>query len=358
MSNDLIRGLLSKNLDPETAKLMDAQLRQQQQQPTQYGGRFGGLLTATSGAIKSAQEAGRQIGGALSGQDMRGPIEKAAAAKQGQQLKQKQQRVGEVARLVNQQLAKQLKGATPEQAMEMKQKAASVIRNVASGTIDADKFIGSMLTAPSKEDKKQVITGNDGGKYLYNKTQRRIEQTILPPKGQDGRSNRTLMSTPEGILSINKDDHSDKEMIYEFTPEEKKTKPKIVPFNEDKHSGITQSFNAIKQDPKLSPKARKNYTDLTQQDSDSWAITKYFFGDKEDRPEQTVQALDGAIKQMALNIQLNSGVNTITAVEEAIKFVKAGENPFEQEQKQRQQNTSSTSVPKKIKLTGSVNEEG
>ena len=353
MSNDLIRGLLSKNLDPETAKLMDAQLRQQQQQPTQYGGRFGGLLTATSGAIKSAQEAGRQIGGALSGQDMRGPVEKAAAAKQ----KQKQQRVGEAARLVNQQLAKQLKGATPEQAMEMKQKAASVIRNVASGTIDADKFIGSMLTAPSKEDKKQVITGKDGGRYLYNKTQGRIEQTILPPKGQDGRSNRILMSTPEGILSINPDDHSDKEMIYAFTKEDKKPRPKIVPFNEDKHVGITQSFNAIMSDPKLSPDARDNYVKLTQQDSDSWAITKYFFGDKEDRPEQTVEALNVAIKQMALNIQMNSGVDNITAVEQAIQFVNAGENPFEQEQKHRQQNMSSTSVPTKIKLTGSVNEE-
>lgn len=353
MSNDLIRGLLSKNLDPETAKLMDAQLRQQQQQPTQYGGRFGGLLTATSGAIKSAQEAGRQIGGALSGQDMRGPVEKAAAAKQ----KQKQQRVGEAARLVNQQLAKQLKGATPEQAMEMKQKAASVIRNVASGTIDADKFIGSMITAPSKEDKTQVITGSDGGKYLYNKTQRRIEQTILPPKGQDGKSNRTLMSTPEGIYSINNDDHSDKSLVVKFSKEDNKTKPKLTPFNEDKHSGITQSFNAIKQDPKLSPKARKTYADLTQQDSDSWAITKYFFGKKEDRPEQTVQALDGAIKQMALNIQMNSGVDNITAVEQAIQFVNARENPFEQEQKQRQQNMSSTSVPTKIKLTGSVNKE-
>ena len=45
-------GLLTQNMSPEQARLLDQQLRDTQFQGQQYGGRTGGFMTAASGAIQ------------------------------------------------------------------------------------------------------------------------------------------------------------------------------------------------------------------------------------------------------------------------------------------------------------------
>lgn len=73
MASSIAAGLLTQNLDPVTARLIDQQLSKQQDataraaalEPTQYGGKYGQLLTATSGAIKSGQQAMFDLAGAV-----------------------------------------------------------------------------------------------------------------------------------------------------------------------------------------------------------------------------------------------------------------------------------------------------
>lgn len=86
-------GLLTQNMSPEQARLLDQQLRDKQFQGQQYGGRTGGFMTAASGAIQGAAKAGQGLSGMLTGKTYTGANEQAAvqqqqAAQQSQQLDQ------------------------------------------------------------------------------------------------------------------------------------------------------------------------------------------------------------------------------------------------------------------------------
>ena len=78
-------GLLTQNMSPEQARLLDQQLRDKQFQGQQYGGRTGGFMTAASGAIQGAAKAGQGLSGMLTGKTYTGANEQAAVQAQQQQ---------------------------------------------------------------------------------------------------------------------------------------------------------------------------------------------------------------------------------------------------------------------------------
>ena len=88
-------GLLTQNMSPEQARLLDQQLRDKQFQGQQYGGRTGGFMTAASGAIQGAAKAGQGLSGMLTGKTYTGANEQAAVQQQqaAQQAKQLDQSV-------------------------------------------------------------------------------------------------------------------------------------------------------------------------------------------------------------------------------------------------------------------------
>lgn len=161
MSN-LIKDLLT----PEQGRLLDNQLRQQKlnQGVTNYGSdAIGKLLTSVSGAQRASAGFG-MLGERLMGGRQKGVNEMQAVqaqqlkqAEQAEKLKQTQNRTGEAARLVNQDLQRQLKNASPEEAKQLKQKAANTIRNVAMGNIDAEGVITGLLD--KEPEKPKDITG-------------------------------------------------------------------------------------------------------------------------------------------------------------------------------------------------------
>lgn len=75
-------GLLTQNMSPEQARLLDQQLRDKQFQGQQYGGRTGGFMTAASGAIQGAAKAGQGLSGMLTGKTYTGANEQEAIAAQ------------------------------------------------------------------------------------------------------------------------------------------------------------------------------------------------------------------------------------------------------------------------------------
>lgn len=83
MSNP--NGLLTRNMSPEQARLLDQQLRDTQFQGQQYGGRTGGFMTAASGAIQGAAKAGQGLSGMLTGKRFVGANEQEAV--QAQQVR-------------------------------------------------------------------------------------------------------------------------------------------------------------------------------------------------------------------------------------------------------------------------------
>ncbi len=83
MSNP--NGLLTRNMSPEQARLLDQQLRDKQFQGQQYGGRTGGFMTAASGAIQGAAKAGQGLSGMLTGKRFVGANEQEAV--QAQQVR-------------------------------------------------------------------------------------------------------------------------------------------------------------------------------------------------------------------------------------------------------------------------------
>jgi hypothetical protein len=82
MSNP--NGLLTRNMSPEQARLLDQQLRDKQFQGQQYGGRTGGFMTAASGAIQGAAKAGQGLSGMLTGKRFVGANEQEAVQAQNQ----------------------------------------------------------------------------------------------------------------------------------------------------------------------------------------------------------------------------------------------------------------------------------
>lgn len=80
-------GLLTQNMSPEQARLLDQQLRDKQFQGQQYGGRTGGFMTAASGAIQGAAKAGQGLSGMLTGKTYTGANEQAAVQRQQTQAK-------------------------------------------------------------------------------------------------------------------------------------------------------------------------------------------------------------------------------------------------------------------------------
>jgi hypothetical protein len=89
MSNP--NGLLTRNMSPEQARLLDQQLRDKQFQGQQYGGRTGGFMTAASGAIQGAAKAGQGLSGMLTGKRFVGANEQEAV--QAQQTAQESQQL-------------------------------------------------------------------------------------------------------------------------------------------------------------------------------------------------------------------------------------------------------------------------
>lgn len=96
MASSIASGLLTQNLDPVTARLIDQQLAKQQDaaaraaatEPTQYGGKFGALLTATSGAMKQGVQTGADLAGFVKDRVVApkaGTLEKVAVERQKQQ---------------------------------------------------------------------------------------------------------------------------------------------------------------------------------------------------------------------------------------------------------------------------------
>lgn len=327
MSNELIRGLLSKSLDPETARLLDQQLQQRQLQPTQYGGRFGNLLTAASGAIKSAQQAGRDVGGAITGRDTRGVLERKAMADQQRQLQQRQKDVAEAARLINQRAREQIKNATPEQAKQIRQQSADLIRNVARGTVDANELVSKMVTEQPKERKAntQIVTNrNTGEVVLYDKDTQQVVDTIFQAK-------------PENAVSgTNKFKHFD----YIDT----ENKPLRGVFNSIMNSE-SEKFKGL----------RSEIQGLQSTVVDrSWYNPARWFGEKQVEElgdEDFQKQIELTVLQTAHNIQKNSTepMTPQQAIQKAVAFVKNNQNPF------APTTQSQSSVPTGIKLSGAIN---
>jgi hypothetical protein len=326
--NSLVAGLLTKNLDPETAKLLDQQLqqeqRQQQLQPTQYGGRFGGLLTATSGAIKSAQMAGQDIGGALMGDTPKqGALEQKAIAEKQKQMQQRQKQTAEAARLINQRLSTQLKDAPPEQAKQLKQDAANLIRGVARGDVDANKLVNAMLTQQPKERKAntQVITNkNTGEVVLYDKDTQQVVDTIFQGKDTNLQGDRF----------------------------------KHYDYNDSENKPLRATYNSImSSDNKKFEGVRKDITALQSVVVDrSWYNPSKWFGSdtvKELGDENFQKQIELTVLQTAHNIQKNSKepMTATQAIEKAVQFVKNNQNPFAV--------TNQSTVPTGITLSGSLN---
>lgn len=78
-------GLLTRNMSPEQARLLDQQLRDKQFEGQQYGGRTGGFMTAASGAIQGAAKAGQGLSGMLTGKRFVGANEQEAVKSQQMQ---------------------------------------------------------------------------------------------------------------------------------------------------------------------------------------------------------------------------------------------------------------------------------
>jgi len=84
-------GLLTQNMTPEQARLLDQQLRQKQFQGKNYGGgALGGFLTSASGAIQGAAGAGQGLAERFGAERQVGANEGAAVARQGAVAEQKQ----------------------------------------------------------------------------------------------------------------------------------------------------------------------------------------------------------------------------------------------------------------------------
>ena len=158
---NMIKDLLA----PEQAKLLDDQLRKQslQQGVTNYGNdSMGKFLTAASGAQRASEGFGMAAQRAIAGRQIGANEAKAVQAQQlkqaekAEKLKQTQNRTGEAARLVTQDMQRQLKKASPEEAKQIKQKAANTIRNVAMGNIDAEGVITGLLDKEPPEKPKDI----------------------------------------------------------------------------------------------------------------------------------------------------------------------------------------------------------
>ena len=216
-------GLLTRNMSPEQARLLDQQLRDKQFEGQQYGGRTGGFMTAASGAIQGAAKAGQGLSGMLTGKRFVGANEQEAVqaqqtAQQSQQLDQtistaavSGQGDNRTARLKAEVNAlRSIMETNPSSATKVAPRIAEKEKEIAQ--IEAEQ--AKQAAADAREDakaKQLKVVGN----YVYDP----VTRTFDAPKG----NNETISE-------------KDKQDMYEtFTTEsvqaylEDNTKPLILP---------------------------------------------------------------------------------------------------------------------------------